>query len=329
MSAPADRVPATRAAVRSTARRRPSRSLETALLAELGGDVLVAGMDEVGRGALAGPVTVGVAVVGAATSRRMPRGLADSKLLTARAREDLVDPVHAWCADSAVGHAGPEEIDRLGIIAALRLAGRRALAELAARGRVPAVVILDGVHDWLSDPEPDLFSAMLVPDLDVPGAPVPCPPVRTQVKADAACAVVAAASVLAKVARDRIMVDLAPHHPRYGWEANKGYSSAEHIEALREDGTCELHRRSWRLPGLGGPDRAGGIDPSGEDVAACEDAVSDDVLDDDVLGDDDARDTHDDGFASHDDGFASHDDALATHDGARTSERRPEGMMVP
>ncbi|WP_341360557.1 ribonuclease HII [Georgenia sp. M64] len=300
--------------MRSTARRRPSRSLETALLAELGGDVLVAGMDEVGRGALAGPVTVGVAVVGAATSRRMPRGLADSKLLTARAREDLVDPVHAWCADSAVGHAGPEEIDRLGIIAALRLAGRRALAELADRGRVPAVVILDGVHDWLSDPEPDLFSAMLVPALDVPGAPVPCPPVRTQVKADAACAVVAAASVLAKVARDRIMVDLAPHHPRYGWEANKGYSSAEHIEALREHGTCELHRRSWRLPGVGGP--AGGVDPSGEDVA----------LGDDVLGHEDP--TGEDvavGVLGDDDVL---DDVLAT-ERARTSERRPEGMMVP
>ncbi|MFH5822484.1 ribonuclease HII [Georgenia sp. AZ-5] len=234
-------------------RPRPSRVLETRLAADLGAPALVAGMDEVGRGALAGPVTVGVAVVGPSTSRRMPKGLADSKLLTPRAREDLVPPVRAWCTGSAVGHASPEEIDELGIIAALRLAGRRALAALAADGLVPGVVILDGVHDWLSEPAQGQLFAPEPPEVLVPGTgapPPPMPPVRTQVKADQSCAVVAAASVLAKVERDAIMVGLAAEQPAYGWAGNKGYSAPEHIEALREHGPCALHRRSWRLPGL-------------------------------------------------------------------------------
>nr|WP_240646107.1 ribonuclease HII [Georgenia sp. SYP-B2076] len=235
----------------------PSRELESSLLRALGPGALLAGMDEVGRGALAGPVSVGVAVVHAGTSDDVPDGLADSKLLTARAREDLVDPVRAWCAGSAVGHAGPDEIDALGIIAALRLAGRRALAELAAVGLAPALVVLDGVHDWLSEPaQADLFApeppVVLVPGT---GTGVVTPPVRTQVKADASCSVVAAASVLAKVTRDAIMVGLDAEHPQYCWAGNKGYSSAEHAAALHEHGATVLHRRSWHLPGLeAGPD---------------------------------------------------------------------------
>jgi ribonuclease HII len=238
---------------RRTRRAVPNRRLENELLAGLGTGALVAGMDEVGRGALAGPVSVGVAVVTAATSRRIPKGLADSKLLTARAREDLVAPVRAWCAASAVGHASPAEIDALGIIAALRLAGRRALADLAGAGVVPGVVILDGIHDWLAEPAQGELFAPVAPAVHVAGtgADVPLPPVRTQVKADVSCAVVAAASVLAKVARDRLMVDLDPAHPAYHWAANKGYSSPEHIAALGQHGPCDLHRRSWNLPGLG------------------------------------------------------------------------------
>ncbi|WP_371744619.1 ribonuclease HII [Georgenia sp. TF02-10] len=236
--------------------RRPTRSLERALLAEHGAGALVAGMDEVGRGALAGPVSVGVAVVDARTSRRMPPGLADSKQLTPRAREDLVEPVRAWCAAAAVGHASPAEIDAHGIIAALRLAGRRALAELAAAGVLPAVVILDGSHDWLSEPA-DLLGP-LEAAVPVPGTDraVPVPPVRTQVKADAGCAVVAAASVLAKVTRDRLMVTLHEDHPGYGWAGNKGYASPEHVAALGAHGPCPLHRRSWHLPGTADPDGA-------------------------------------------------------------------------
>ncbi|MFD1504209.1 ribonuclease HII [Georgenia yuyongxinii] len=234
-------------------RTRPSRSLENSLLGGLGPGALVAGMDEVGRGALAGPVTVGVAVVTEQTSRRMPPGLADSKLLTPQARQDLVSPVRGWCTGWAVGHASPDEIDELGIIAALRLAGRRALADLAAAGLSPGVIILDGVHDWLSEPAQGELFAPEPPPVHIPGTdlePV-VPPVRTQVKADMTSAVVAAASVLAKVERDAIMVKLDPEHPEYGWAANKGYSSAEHIAALREHGACALHRRSWHLPGIG------------------------------------------------------------------------------
>lgn len=249
-------------------RLRPTRVLETAILAELGDGALVAGMDEVGRGALAGPVSVGVAVVSAATSRRMPRGLADSKLLTPQAREELVDPVRAWCTASAVGHASPAEIDTLGIIAALRLAGRRALAELAGAGIRPGMVILDGVHDWLAEPAQGELFAPEPPAVLVPGTAeeVSAPPVRTQVKGDARCAVVAAASVLAKVARDSLMVELHDSHPQYHWAGNKGYSSPEHVAALGEHGPCELHRRSWRLPGVGG---AGvGIDDEGRPLGA-------------------------------------------------------------
>ncbi|MFC4556110.1 ribonuclease HII [Georgenia faecalis] len=217
--------------------RPPTRHLERDLLAA--GHRLVAGMDEVGRGALAGPVSVGVVVVDESTGR-LPRGLRDSKLLTAAAREALCEPVRRWCVGSAVGHASPAEIDALGIIAALRLAGTRALATLAAAGVEPDVLILDGTHDWLTPPQ-DLFAA-----LDAPAAAVPL--VRTQVKADLRCAVVAGASVLAKCERDAIMVELSPRHPEYGWAANKGYSAPEHLLALRDLGPTELHRRSWRLP---------------------------------------------------------------------------------
>lgn len=244
----------TTARARAAAGRRPSRALEKALLADLDEGMCLAGMDEVGRGALAGPVTVGVAVVDARTSRRMPPGLADSKLLSAAAREALVAPVRSWCATSAVGHAEPAEIDELGIMGALRLAGLRALAELAGQGVRPALVLLDGNHDWLAGPrQADLF-APEPPAVPVPGTtrPVTVPPVRTQVKADAACAVVAAASVLAKVARDARMVRHAEAHPHFGWEGNKGYSAPGHLAALREHGPCTLHRRSWNLPGLEG-----------------------------------------------------------------------------
>lgn len=241
--------------------RPPTRQLERELLAS--GHRLVAGMDEVGRGALAGPVSVGVCVVDEHTGR-LPRGLRDSKLLAPAAREALCEPVRRWAVGSAVGHAAPEEIDSLGIIAALRLAGMRALATLAADGVEPDVVVLDGIHDWLTPPE-DLFAGFAEPAL------VATPPVRTQVKGDLRCAVVAGASVLAKCERDAIMVDLATRHPAYGWEANKGYSAREHVAALRELGPTELHRRSWRLPTAA--DLMGDDGPAAADLAVAEEAV--------------------------------------------------------
>lgn len=221
--------------------RKPTLRVERALQRD--GYRLLAGMDEVGRGALAGPVTVGVVVIDE-SSRSAPQGVRDSKLLAAPAREAMVPRIRRWSRAYAVGHASPAEIDEIGIIAALRLAGRRALAAVDV---VPDLVILDGNHDWLTVPDQvGLFAFG-----DVEGSALACPPVTTMIKADLKCSSVAAASVLAKVARDQLMVRLAAEHPAYGWEGNKGYSAPEHLDALREHGACELHRRSWRLPGIG------------------------------------------------------------------------------
>ncbi|GAB2993274.1 ribonuclease HII [Actinotalea caeni] len=201
------------------------------------GHRLVAGMDEVGRGALAGPVTVGVVVVDDTTGRT-PAGLRDSKLLRPHVRERLCGPIRRWARASAVGHAGPDEIDRYGIIAALRMAGNRALARLAEEGVVPDVVVLDGKHDWLTHPPH-------MPPLPVSG---PQLPVVMRIKGDLTVTSIAAASVLAKCERDAMMTELHETYPAYGWHGNKGYSAPEHAAALREHGPCELHRRSWSLP---------------------------------------------------------------------------------
>ncbi|WP_314780477.1 ribonuclease HII [Actinomyces massiliensis] len=260
----------------TTVRRlRPDRGVEDELLRH---HELVGGMDEVGRGSLAGPVTVGLAVVDRGTSDAFPQGLADSKQLTPRRREALVEPCRAWVLDWAVAHAAPAEIDALGIVGALRLAGRRALARMAARDHLPGAIILDGRADWLTEPEPDLLDALgaqisagPVEPVAVPVEPVESvesigearhsigdesvlparltPAVRMEVKGDARCAVVAAASILAKVERDALMSALPD--PGYDWASNKGYASASHVEALARLGASDQHRRSWNLPGVG------------------------------------------------------------------------------
>lgn len=197
-------------------------------------------MDEVGRGALAGPVSVGVVLIDE-TCRSAPTGVKDSKLLTPAARVAMVPRIQRWALAYAVGHASPTEIDQVGIIAALRLAGRRALAAVDV---CPDLVILDGNHDWLTAPdEVGLFA------FAGEQAPV-TPAVTTMVKADLRCSSVAAASVLAKVERDAMMTTHAPDHPVYGWEVNKGYAAPEHMAALEAHGASVLHRRSWRLPGV-------------------------------------------------------------------------------
>lgn len=195
---------------------------------------LLAGMDEVGRGALAGPVSVGVVVIDE-RCRTAPQGVRDSKLLSPAAREAMVPRVRRWAHAYAVGHATAGEIDQIGIIAALRLAGTRALQSLPVR---PDLVILDGNHDWLTDPT----AVGLFADLDRPTTP----PVRTMIKADLKCSSVAAASVLAKVERDGMLTAMHEDFPHYQWSANKGYSAPEHLAALDQHGPCELHRRSWR-----------------------------------------------------------------------------------
>ena len=172
---------------------------------------------------------MGLCVIRASRRSPIPAGLRDSKMLSEAARERIAPLAAEWAIDSAVGLASPQEVDELGIIACLGLAARRALTQLHEAG-VPiheSVVLLDGSHDWLS------------PALAKP------PRVHTRVKADRDCASVAAASVIAKVHRDRLMIDADDAHPGYGWRGNKGYGSTEHYAALDTLGPSDLHRRTW------------------------------------------------------------------------------------
>lgn len=231
-------------------------------------------MDEVGRGALAGPVSVGVVVIDE-TVRSAPAGVKDSKLLTERARTALVPRLRRWALAHAVGHAGPDEIDEFGIMIALRLAGTRALAAIDL---VPDLVILDGNHDWLTPPtEVGLFAFGAT---ETSTSARRLPPVTTMVKADLKCSSVAAASVLAKVERDELMVQLDAQHPDYGWSLNKGYAAPEHMDAIARLGPCELHRRSWRLPSQTGIRT--GI-PAGADTPHSAAGVTSGVGDDEMV----------------------------------------------
>jgi ribonuclease HII len=223
---------------------------ERSVLAGLGPAAVVVGLDEVGRGALAGPVCVGALALRAAdldeTVRPVPTGLDDSKALTARRREALVGPVGEWAAGTAVGSATAAEIDGFGIVGALRLAALRALEELVDQGLRADVALLDGVHDWLSAPPARAVPAG--PGVPAPFAEAALPRrVVTVVKGDRACATIAGASVLAKVRRDAGMTGIAAEHPAFAWERNKGYGSAAHREALERLGPSDHHRRSWRL----------------------------------------------------------------------------------
>jgi ribonuclease HII len=206
-------------------------TVERSLLAS--GATLVIGVDEVGRGAIAGPVGVGAAVLDPARTR-IPNGLRDSKLLPEPDRVALAPRVRAWSAASAVGLAGNEEIDGLGISRCLGLAGARAVGALVALGvgLGGAVVLLDGNWDWLT---PGLIAA---------GLPV-LPQVVTRIKADRDCAIVSAASVVAKVHRDDLMIERHTDHPVYGWVSNKGYASRGHYAAIDEHGPCGWHRHTW------------------------------------------------------------------------------------
>jgi ribonuclease HII len=215
----------------------PTLRHERTLMRE--GAPMVIGCDEVGRGALAGPVGVGLSVVYEHT-RTAPVGLKDSKLLPEPRREQLYPLVQVWSRHHAVGLASNEEIERIGIIRALGLAASRALETLLADGVViqDAVVLLDGSHDWLT---PALSPAVRSLGLRV----------TTKVKADRTCAAVAAASVLAKVERDRLMIASDEVHPGYLWASNKGYASSEHYAGIEALGPSPLHRWSWlRQPGL-------------------------------------------------------------------------------
>jgi len=211
----------------------PTTEVERQLFAA--GARFVLGVDEVGRGAIAGPVAVGVAILDSKTNNidAVPAGLRDSKLLSEKQREALIGPVEQWVHSSAVGYSSAEEIDTNGIVNALAVAASRAITELLqdAELRVQivtdgATILLDGSHDWLQQHSGGL-------------------PVVVRTKADRDCAVVAAASVVAKVKRDRLMVDLANEYQGFGLEGHKGYASAGHIEAVRTVGPSKIHRKTW------------------------------------------------------------------------------------
>jgi ribonuclease HII len=193
----------------------PTHGVERSL--RRAGATLVAGVDEVGRGAWAGPVSVGACITGL---RRPPEGLTDSKLVAPRRRTELAAQLADWVTAYAIGHASPRECDELGMTAALRLAATRALEALPVR---PDAVILDGKHDYLGGPWR----------------------VRTVIKGDQSCVSVAAASVLAKVRRDGLMAELGEGCPAYDFGSNAGYPSPVHRAALAEYGPTEHHRLSW------------------------------------------------------------------------------------
>ncbi|MGO3089479.1 MAG: ribonuclease HII [Galactobacter sp.] len=225
----------------------PDLSVERALVAP---GELLACVDEVGRGSLAGPVSVGLVIIDPHAGDAPP-GIRDSKDLSAHARQALISAIEEWVLAGAVGHASAQEIDAHGIVPALRLAGHRAwTAAVAAAAKVatdakeatPSAILLDGSHDWFT---PQLLDALThAPEDDLAEV---LAPVTTRVKADRDCAGVGAASVLAKVERDGIMDALDQAHPGYGWAQNKGYGTAAHKEAIRTLGAGDFHRRTWHL----------------------------------------------------------------------------------
>jgi ribonuclease HII len=198
-----------------TRRTRPTLRRERALWQA--GRIVIAGVDEVGRGPMAGPV-VAAAVVLPVNARPIPR-LNDSKVLSADQRDSLVPLIQHVALAIGVGAASVHEIDRLNIRRASILAMQRALARLSLE---PDYILIDGLP---------------VPELGRPHEAI--------VDGDARCQSIAAASVIAKTVRDRLMERLGPRHPQYRWEENKGYCTADHLGALEAFGPTAHHRRSF------------------------------------------------------------------------------------
>ncbi len=192
----------------------PDFSKETEALSQ--GALWVVGVDEVGRGPLAGPVTAAAVRLDPA---RIPAGLADSKVLSARQRSRIAVEIHATAA-VCIAHATVQEIDAMNILQASLLAMRRAISGLPSAD----FALIDGNRVPAGLP----FAA------------------RGIVKGDAVCLSIAAASIVAKVARDAIMVDLAQQYPAYGWDSNAGYPTKHHLRALLDFGATPLHRRTFR-----------------------------------------------------------------------------------
>jgi ribonuclease HII len=199
------------------------------------GNRFVIGIDEVGRGAIAGPVAVGLSLIDKLNPalNSWPEKLQDSKLMTPKSRAEITEPLEKWVEGFAVGYSSNEEIDSQGISEALRLAASRALTDLLSAGSMRsklasegAVILLDGSQNWLGKQ-----AAGLEVDL--------------QVKADTACVSVASAAVLAKVKRDALMEQHDGAYPEYGFAGHKGYASATHIQALKTHGPSAIHRLTW------------------------------------------------------------------------------------
>ncbi|MBM3266104.1 MAG: ribonuclease HII [Candidatus Sericytochromatia bacterium] len=192
----------------------------------------VAGVDEAGRGPLAGPVVAAAVVLpgrgdrGYRKARKALCDVRDSKQLSEGARDACADAIRAHALAWGVGLCDVAEIDRLNILRASLEAMRRALEELGADGcsLAPDFVLVDGNFP--------------IPDLDVPQEAI--------VGGDALCVSIAAASILAKVHRDKLMADLHARFPAYGFDRHKGYPTAQHLAALAERGPCEAHRRSFK-----------------------------------------------------------------------------------
>ncbi len=236
-------VAATRTARTTPRTRPPTFTLERRLLRD--GHPCVIGIDEVGRGAWAGPVVVGAVCVTEPT--RPPRGVRDSKLLAPQAREELDAAVRAWCAGAALGSASPTEIDEVGMTVALHRAAARALQAL---GRQSGVALLDGNFDYLG----------YVDDVD---PPAPRPETRLLIGGDRTTAVIACASIIAKVARDAEMRELAVRDDRFGFAEHKGYGTPEHASAVRRHGLSEHHRRSWQIAAAAPLEPEAPEDPAG------------------------------------------------------------------
>jgi ribonuclease HII len=193
------------------------------------------GIDEVGRGAIAGPVAVGAFVVDVShlTESAIPRKLKDSKLMTEKARNEVFLELEERAPGYAVGYVDAKTIDERGIVWSLANAAVDALKQLAKLDEIKTAIaenqvaiLLDGTHNWLES----VVSRI---------------PITVRPKADRDCFSVSAAAVLAKVSRDRLMVDLAESYPQFGLDGHKGYASAAHIAAIREHGPSEIHRVSW------------------------------------------------------------------------------------
>jgi ribonuclease HII len=193
------------------------------------GFTCIAGLDEVGRGPLAGPVVAAAVVLPRGFSHD---GIKDSKLLTAKQRERLAPVIRAQAESWGIGVVEVEEIDRINILKASLLAMAKAFAALRPP---PDYLLIDGNQqipaEWLQTSHRSS------------GGP---PQQKTIVKGDRLCFSIAAASILAKVARDEMMIELHEHYPQYGFAGHKGYGSAAHLEALRRFGPSPVHRRSFR-----------------------------------------------------------------------------------